>query len=169
MRSAGSGADELFAGYGHYTLSPKLQAGRLLYLAMGADLQTSAFSYKATFVPPPNYRLHRDVATASLAAGLIRCNSSGNDGRFCAVPGSPVRLPLNIAAPACVPSRALRNSASRSMRASGSRGALLAIAQRPLTAQAPAPQAENRARRVRQPCLAPNSMAATAATAARPS
>jgi asparagine synthase (glutamine-hydrolysing) len=35
---AGSGADELFAGYGHYTLSPKLQAGRLLYLAMGAGL-----------------------------------------------------------------------------------------------------------------------------------
>ncbi|MEQ1631818.1 MAG: S8 family serine peptidase, partial [Planctomycetota bacterium] len=46
-------------------------------IAMGADVQTSSFSYKASFVPPPDYRMHRDVATASLAAGLIRCNSSG--------------------------------------------------------------------------------------------
>jgi asparagine synthase (glutamine-hydrolysing) len=35
---AGSGADELFAGYGHYALSNKLQAGRLLYLALGTGL-----------------------------------------------------------------------------------------------------------------------------------
>lgn len=35
---AGSGADELFAGYGHYALSGRMQIGRLLYLALGADL-----------------------------------------------------------------------------------------------------------------------------------
>ncbi|MBL9076085.1 MAG: asparagine synthase (glutamine-hydrolyzing) [Planctomycetes bacterium] len=35
---AGSGADELFAGYGHYALSTRLQAARLLYLAFGCDL-----------------------------------------------------------------------------------------------------------------------------------
>ncbi len=35
---AGSGADELFAGYGHYQLSAKQNAGRLLYLAMGTNL-----------------------------------------------------------------------------------------------------------------------------------
>lgn len=73
-------------------------------IAMGADVQTSSFSYKASFVPPPDYRMHRDVATASLAAGLIRCNSSGNDAAFANDPTSPVRVPLNIAAPACVPS-----------------------------------------------------------------
>ncbi len=73
-------------------------------VAMNADVQTSSFSYKAYFAPPPNYKLHRDVADASLAAGLIRLNSTGNDGAFCAVPTHAARLPCNIAAPACVPS-----------------------------------------------------------------
>ena len=73
-------------------------------IAMGADVQTSSFSYKASFVPPPDYRMHRDVATASLAAGLIRCNSPGNDAVFANDPTSAARVPLNIAAPACVPS-----------------------------------------------------------------
>jgi asparagine synthase (glutamine-hydrolysing) len=35
---AGSGADELFAGYGHYALTGRLQACRLLYLAFGTGL-----------------------------------------------------------------------------------------------------------------------------------
>ncbi|MBX3462441.1 MAG: asparagine synthase (glutamine-hydrolyzing) [Planctomycetes bacterium] len=35
---AGSGADELFAGYGHYRLSARQQACRLLYLAFGDRL-----------------------------------------------------------------------------------------------------------------------------------
>lgn len=73
-------------------------------LAMGADVQTSSFSYKAHFVPPPNYRMHRDVATASLVAGLIRVNSAGNDGLLATTSGHPARVPCNIAAPACVPS-----------------------------------------------------------------
>ncbi|MGE3171317.1 MAG: S8 family serine peptidase [Planctomycetota bacterium] len=72
-------------------------------LLMGADIQTSSFSYKADPVQPPNYRMHRDVATATWAAGLIRCNSTGNDRPFCSDPTRPERLPLNIAAPGCVP------------------------------------------------------------------
>lgn len=73
-------------------------------LQMGADVQTSSFSYKSDFVPPPDYRMHRDVAFATFAAGLVRCNSSGNDAAFAFDPTSPQRVPLNVAAPACVPS-----------------------------------------------------------------
>lgn len=87
------------------TLSETSQWNAVQYaLAMGADVQTSSFSYKADFVPPPDYRMHRDIATASLAAGLIRVNSAGNEAAFAADPTSALRVPCNVAAPACVPS-----------------------------------------------------------------
>ncbi len=87
------------------TLSETSQWNAIQYaLAMGADVQTSSFSYKANFTPPPNYRMHRDVAAATLAAGLIRVNSSGNDGSAASDPASALRVPCNIAAPACAPS-----------------------------------------------------------------
>ncbi len=86
------------------TLSETSQWNAVQYaIAMGADVQTSSFSYKANFVPPPDYRMHRDVATASLAAGLIRVNSAGNEAAFAFDPTSALRVPCNIAAPACVP------------------------------------------------------------------
>ncbi len=87
------------------TLSETSQWNAIQYaLAMGADVQTSSFSYKANFTPPPNYLVHRDVAAATLAAGLIRVNSSGNDGAAANDGASSLRVPCNIAAPACAPS-----------------------------------------------------------------
>lgn len=72
-------------------------------LAMGADVQTSSYSYKAWFQPPPNYRMHRDVGTATLAAGLIRTNSTSNDGLACGGAGQAQRRPFNVSAPGCLP------------------------------------------------------------------
>jgi len=69
----------------------------------GADLQTSSYSFKSYFTPPPNYKMHRDVAQTSLAAGLIRTNSTSNDGGLCNSGTSPGRKPINISAPGCVP------------------------------------------------------------------
>jgi subtilisin family serine protease len=105
------------------TLSETSQWNAIQYaIAMGADVQTSSFSYKANFAPPPDYRMHRDVAAASLAAGLIRVNSSGNDGAFAADPSSALRVPCNIAAPACVPSPYLDPA-----QANGGRGGVIAV------------------------------------------
>lgn len=72
-------------------------------LEMGADGQTSSHSYKNYFVPPPDYAMHRDVAEASLAAGLIRTNSTSNDGDLCTSAGFLGRRPFNISAPGNVP------------------------------------------------------------------
>lgn len=69
----------------------------------GADGQTSSHSYKNYFVPPPDYSMHRDVAEASLAAGLIRTNSTSNDGDLCMSAGFLGRQPFNISAPGNVP------------------------------------------------------------------
>lgn len=69
----------------------------------GADCQTSSHSYKNNFVPPPNYKMHRTVADNSMAAGLIRTNSTSNNGSSCNSTTSTVRKPFNIAAPGCVP------------------------------------------------------------------
>lgn len=73
-------------------------------LQMGADVQTSSYSYKAYFNPPPNYKMHRDIGTTSLAAGLIRTNSTSNDGSLCSSSSSGGRPPFNISAPGCLPS-----------------------------------------------------------------
>jgi hypothetical protein len=72
-------------------------------IQMGADIQTSAHSYKNGFVPPPDYAMHRYVADNSLAAGLIRTNSTSNNGTLCSLPMNPSRRPFNIAAPGNVP------------------------------------------------------------------
>jgi Subtilase family len=72
-------------------------------IAQGAHTQTSSHSYKANFNPPPNYKMHRDVGETSLAAGLIRTNSTSNDGSSCNSTTSFVRKPFNISAPGCLP------------------------------------------------------------------
>lgn len=72
-------------------------------LDKGAHLQTSSHSYKNDFNPPPNYRMHRDVGDATLAAGLIRTNSTSNNGSQCGSGSSLNRRPFNIAAPGCLP------------------------------------------------------------------
>ncbi|MBK9386189.1 MAG: S8 family serine peptidase [Planctomycetes bacterium] len=69
----------------------------------GADGQTSSHSYKLYFNPPPNYAMHRDVGETSLAAGLIRTNSTSNDGGSCASTTNAARRPFNISAPGCLP------------------------------------------------------------------
>jgi len=71
-------------------------------VAEGADGQTSSYSWKNNFVPPPNYKMHRDVGEMTLAAGLIRTNSTSNNGTACSG-ASTVRRPFNIAAPGCLP------------------------------------------------------------------
>lgn len=68
----------------------------------GAHGQTSSHSYKNNFNPPPNYKMHRDVGETTLAAGLIRTNSTSNNGTA-ANGTSTVRRPFNIAAPGCLP------------------------------------------------------------------
>jgi hypothetical protein len=72
-------------------------------LAMGADLQTSSYSYKNNQSPPPNYKMHRDVADLTWAAGLVRTNSTSNNGASCTSTTSTVRRPFNISAPGNVP------------------------------------------------------------------
>jgi hypothetical protein len=47
--------------------------------------------------------MHRDVGEKSLAAGLIRTNSTSNNGRSCGSSTSTVRRPYNISAPGCLP------------------------------------------------------------------
>ncbi|MAG56866.1 MAG: hypothetical protein CMJ83_11285 [Planctomycetes bacterium] len=69
----------------------------------GAHTQTSSHSYKLNFNPPPNYRMHRDVGDNSLAAGLIRTNSTSNNGGQCGSATSFNRRPFNISAPGCLP------------------------------------------------------------------
>ncbi len=71
---------------------------------MGAHVQTSSHSYKNNFLPSPNYRMHREIADATLAAGLIRTNSTSNNGNSCQDPTSGVRRPFNVSAPGNVPS-----------------------------------------------------------------
>jgi len=71
-------------------------------IQMGAHVQTSSHSYKNGFVPPPNYAMHRDVGENSLAAGLIRTNSSSNNGTECNT-STLVQMPFNISCPANQP------------------------------------------------------------------
>ena len=68
----------------------------------GAHGQTSSHSYKNNFAPPPNYKMHRIVGDTSLAAGLIRTNSTSNNGASCAGT-TTISKPFNISAPGCVP------------------------------------------------------------------
>ena len=72
-------------------------------IQMGAHLQTSSHSYKLYFNPPPNYKMHRDLGVTSLAAGLIRTNSTSNDGGSCGSTTSAARKPCNISAPGNLP------------------------------------------------------------------
>ena len=72
-------------------------------IKMGADVQTSSHSYKLHFNQPPNYKMHRDVGENSLAAGLIRTNSTSNAGSSCNSSSSAQRKPFNISAPGCLP------------------------------------------------------------------
>jgi hypothetical protein len=71
-------------------------------LDMGADIFTSSHSYKLWFNPPPNYKMHREIGEMSLAAGLIRTNSTSNEGGECDT-GSASSRPANIAAPGNLP------------------------------------------------------------------
>jgi hypothetical protein len=71
-------------------------------LLMGAHTQTSSHSYKNNFTPPPNYKMHRELSDNTLAAGLIRTNSTSNNGSAC-TGTSTIRRPFNISAPGCDP------------------------------------------------------------------
>jgi hypothetical protein len=72
-------------------------------VAMGADVQTSSYSYKNSFTPPPDYGMHRRLGEATLAAGLIRTNSTSNNGSLAQTPTSIDRVPFNISAPGDLP------------------------------------------------------------------
>lgn len=72
-------------------------------IEMGAHGQTSSHSWKNNFNPPPNYRMHREVGEVSLAAGLIRTNSTSNNGTSCTTEGSALARPFNVSAPGCLP------------------------------------------------------------------
>lgn len=78
-------------------------AGIQYAIAKGAHCQTSSHSYKNNSSPVPNYRMHRDVGETSLAAGLIRTNSTSNNGASCTSTTSVNRRPFNISAPGCLP------------------------------------------------------------------
>ena len=70
----------------------------------GAHVQTSSYSYKHSFVPPPNYSMHRYIGDNSLAAGLIRTNSTGNNGALAARDAThPNSIPFNVSAPGNLP------------------------------------------------------------------
>jgi hypothetical protein len=71
-------------------------------VAQGAHCQTSSHSYKHN--TNPNYKIHRQVGDTTWAAGLIRTNSTSNNGTFCNSTTSTVRKPFNISAPGCLPS-----------------------------------------------------------------
>ncbi len=71
-------------------------------VAEGAHCQTSSHSYKHN--SSPNYKMHRQVGDTTLAAGLIRTNSTSNNGTSCNSATSTVRKPFNISAPGCLPS-----------------------------------------------------------------
>lgn len=80
------------------------QWGAIQYaLQMGADLQTSSHSYKSYMSPPPNYKMHRDIGVNTLAAGLIRTNSTSNDGASCGSTTNAARKPINISVPGNLP------------------------------------------------------------------
>ena len=70
----------------------------------GAHVQTSSHSYKNSFTPPPNYKMHRIVGDNSLAAGLIRTNSTSNNGAVAFQPGNLARVPFNVSTPGNIPS-----------------------------------------------------------------
>ncbi|MCP3904982.1 MAG: S8 family serine peptidase, partial [Planctomycetes bacterium] len=72
-------------------------------IQMGAHVQTSSYSYKNGFIPPPNYEMHRDVGVSSLAAGLIRTNSTGNNGALAFDPTNLNRVPFNVSTPGNLP------------------------------------------------------------------
>jgi len=72
-------------------------------ILMGAHTQTSSHSYKNNFSPPPNYKMHRDLGETSMAAGLIRTNSTSNNGSSCNRTGYSIAKPFNISAPGCLP------------------------------------------------------------------
>ena len=69
----------------------------------GAHVQTSSHSYKNGFIPPPNYAMHRTVGDNSLAAGLIRTNSTSNNGSVANNPTNLARIPFNVSAPGNLP------------------------------------------------------------------
>ncbi|MCZ6775049.1 MAG: S8 family serine peptidase [Ignavibacteria bacterium] len=70
-------------------------------LDMGADIITSALSYKWWFSPQPDYAGFRDMAIVELAAGVVHTNSSSNNGNLL---GSTAPLPFNISTPGNCPS-----------------------------------------------------------------
>jgi hypothetical protein len=72
-------------------------------IQMGAHVQTSSHSYKNGFIPPPNYKLHREVGDNTLAAGLIRTNSISNNGAVAFTPGNPAAVPFNCSSPGNLP------------------------------------------------------------------
>ena len=80
------------------------QWGAVAYaIENGAHVQTSSNSYKNGFVPPPNYAMHRYVGVNSLAAGLIRTNSTGNNGLVAGSSTDLNRIPFNVSTPGNLP------------------------------------------------------------------
>ena len=92
-------------------------------ILMGAHVQTSSHSYKNAFTPPPNYEMHRVVGVASLAAGLIRTNSTGNNGASAFNSSDLNRLPFNVSAPGNLPPPYI--AANQTL--VGARGGVLAV------------------------------------------
>jgi len=72
-------------------------------LLMGAQVQTSSHSYKNSYLPPPNYQMHRDIGDITLLAGLIRFNSTSNNGNLCTWTTQSVGRPFNISVPGNLP------------------------------------------------------------------
>ena len=73
-------------------------------MLMGAQMQTSSHSYKNFASAPPNYMVHRDIGEVTLAAGLIRTNSTSNSGGSCTDPNVSNRRPFNVSVPGNLPS-----------------------------------------------------------------
>jgi hypothetical protein len=90
----------------------------------GAHVISSSLSFKVYFTPPPDYALHRDVNAALLAAGIVRVNSTSNDGGTCPNASPLAPRPFNVAAPACVPAPWIHPDQA----GAGGRGGVLGVA-----------------------------------------
>jgi len=90
----------------------------------GAHVVSSSLSFKVYFTPPPDYAMHRDVNAALLAAGIVRVNSTSNDGWNCPTLNPAAPRPFNIAAPGCVPAPWIHPDQA----GAGGRGGVLGVA-----------------------------------------
>jgi subtilisin family serine protease len=70
-------------------------------LDVGVDVVTSSHSFQWSFVPRPDYHLHRLMGEMELAAGIIHANSIGNQAYYSTTTHP---IPFNITAPGNSPS-----------------------------------------------------------------